>query len=262
MLDTRRNLYQLIEEVTDRIDALDPGPGEDRDAFARQLLAARPDLFAQLEGGAEGEPAHRASAALASCLLRLIKDIPVISEAMLHAIDRRGAEPAVRCALAGALAYLVRLKDLLPDDLPGGFGYVDDCVILRATATEFLDFLPTGFTTADRERRVLELLAVCVPPERINEFQAAVEEIWLTFHVLLWESEEVALDLGNQLIDEPLDTPLPDPERESIPLPAGPRLSMAPGEETIALADGQVALRFARGSTVLVEEDGAITQWE
>lgn len=262
MFEPHQNLYQLIEAVANRIEALDTGPGEDRDAFAAQLLETRPDLFSQLDGGVEGEAARRASAALASCMLRLIKDIPVISEAMLHAVDRRTAEPAVRCALAGALAYLVRLKDLLPDDLPGGFGYIDDCVILRATATEFLDFLPAGFTTADRERRVLELLAICVPSDRVPEFQAAVEEIWLTFHVLLWESEEVALDLGNQLIEAPLDTPLPEPERESIPLPAGPRLSVAPGQESLSIVRGLVAIRFAKGGTVLVDESGEITQWE
>lgn len=261
MFEQRRNLYQLIEEVANDIESLDTGSSEDRDAFAAQLLQARPDLFSRLDGGAEGDAAQRAAEVLASCMLRLIKDIPVISEAMLHAIDRRNAEPAVRCALAGALAYLVRLKDLLPDDLPGGFGYVDDCVILRATATEFLDFLPTGFTTADRERRVLELLAICVPPDRVFEFQDAVEEIWLTFHVLLWESEEVALDLGNQLIEDPLDTPLPEPERESIPLPPGPRLSVAPGQESLELVGGRLAIRFAKGGTVLVEEDGAIAEW-
>ncbi|MBW2278988.1 MAG: DUF1232 domain-containing protein [Deltaproteobacteria bacterium] len=262
MFEQHRNLYQLIEEVADRIEALDPGPGADRDAFAKQLLEARQDLFAQLEGGADGEASRRASAALASCMLGLIKDIPVIAEAMLHAIDRRSAEPAVRCALAGALAYLVRLKDLLPDDLPGGFGYIDDCVILRATATEFLDFLPSGFTTADQERRVLELLAICVPPARIPEFQAAVEEIWLTFHVLLWESEEIAEELGNQLLEDPLDTPLPQPQRESIPLPPGPRLSMAPGEESLSVKSGHIAIDFAKGGTVLVDENGEITQWE
>lgn len=262
MLGQSQNLYELIEEVVGRIERLDPRPGPDRNAFAEQLRATRPDLFQQLEGGVEGAQALGASTTLASCMLRLIKDIPVISEAMLHAIDRRGAEPAVRCALAGSLAYLVRLADLLPDDLPGGFGFVDDCVILRATATEFLDFLPTGFTTAERERRLLELLAVCVPPERMNEFQAAVEEIWLTFHVLLWESEEVAQELGSQLIDDPVGTPLPNPERESIPLPPGPRLSLAPGEERLTVDGGGVSLGFASGGTVFVAEDGEITELE
>ena len=106
------------------------------------------------------------------------------------------------------------------------------------------------------------LLAVCIPPERIQEFQAAVEEIWLTFHVLLWESEEVALELGSQLIDDPLGTPLPRPERESIPLPPGPRLSMAPGEERLAFDADKISLEFTAGGTVLVAENGEISAWE
>jgi uncharacterized membrane protein YkvA (DUF1232 family) len=262
MLGQAKDLYQLIEETVDQIEALDPGPGAHRDAFARQLLESRPDLFARLDGGPEGEQARRAADALSSCMMRLIKEIPIISEAMLHAIDRHNAEPAVRCALAGSLAYLVRLADLLPDDLPGGFGFLDDCLILRATATEFLDFLPTGFTDADRERRLLELLAICLPPDRIPEFQTAVEEIWLTFHVLLWESEDVAQELGSRLIEDPIGTPLPQTERESIPLPPGPRLSMAPGEERLSLTGEQVTVRFAKGGSVLVDASGKINDWE
>jgi uncharacterized membrane protein YkvA (DUF1232 family) len=249
------DLYDLTARVVARIEALDPGT--DGAEFARQLREARPDLLEQLPAGSR----DAASDALARCLIGVIGEIPAIVEAMLAAVDRRSTEPAVRAALAGALAYLVHPRDLLPDDLPGGFGFVDDCMILRATVSEFIDTLPRGFTTVEKERHLLELLAICVPPARLPEFQAEVEGIWLIFHLLLWEDEEHGEELARRIIDAPLETELPRTGRESIPLPPEPRLSLAPGSERLEIDDGGFVVRFSRGA-VWIAADGRITAWE
>jgi uncharacterized membrane protein YkvA (DUF1232 family) len=252
------DLFALVKQTISGIDALDGDvAGLDVAEFSRQLRAARPDLFEPLGDRGLTETASRA---LAAAMLGVVKEIPQIAEAMMGAVDRRTTEPAVRCALIGALAYLVRPRDLLPDGLPGGYGYIDDCMILRATLTEFLDYLPRGFTTAEREKRLLELLAVCVPPARLPEFQAEVEGIWLAFHVLLWKTEDEIEDIAARLQSDPLGTPLPDAARDSIPLPPGPRLSMAPGCETIGLEDGAFFLRFQNGGIVRVERTGRVIE--
>jgi len=255
------HLYTLIDDVVHRIDTLDPDAGEDVKLFARQLVEARPDLFSQLGGDHRGPDASRGAEMLAAGMIAVIKEIPGIVEGMLAAIDRRTTEPAVRCALTGALAYLVQPRDLMPDDLPGGFGFIDDCMILRATVTEFIDYLPKGFTTLERERRLLELLAIAIPPERLPEFQEAVEGIWLIFHALLWEAAEETDAIAERIMAAPLDTPLPQPDRLSIPLPPGPRLSMAPGDETLELDRALLSVSFAKGGEILIDEDGQITQW-
>jgi len=254
------DLNTLVQQVIAAVDALDKGVGgSDVSAFAGQLRAARPDLFGQLGDAALAE---RASRAMAGAMLQVIGEIPQIVEAMMSAIDRRTTDAAVRCALTGALAYLVRPRDLLPDGLPGGFGFVDDCVILRATVTEFLDFLPRGFTTAEREKRMLELLAVAIPPPRLPEFQAAVEGIWLAFHTMLWMSDDEVEFTAARIIADPIGTPLPVSDRISIPLPPGPRLSLAPGSETLALTDGVLTVRFVKGGAVRIAADGEIASLE
>jgi uncharacterized membrane protein YkvA (DUF1232 family) len=251
------SLIALVQKTVSGIHALDgSAAGRDATAFSLQLRASRPDLFEELDV-ALAEPASRA---LAAAMLRVVKEIPQIVEAMMNAIDRRTTEPAARCALIGALAYLVKPRDLLPDELPGGFGFIDDCVILRATLTEFLDTLPPGFTTAEKEKRLLELLAVSVPPERLPEFQAEVEGIWLVFHVLLWKTEDEVDTAAAALFADPLGTPLPDSDRDSIPLPPGPRLSMAPGCEKISFEDGAFVVRFLRGGAVRISSAGEILE--
>ncbi len=233
-----------------------------RGQFAELLREARPDLFARLEGGEDGALSGKVSVTIAAGLLRIISEIPDVAEAMLTGIDRRNTEPAVRCALSGALAYLISPRDLLPDDLPGGYGFVDDCMILRATVSEFLSFLPKGFTTVEREKRLLEFLAVSIAPASLPQFQAEVEGIWLTFHVLLWESEETVEKLSERFIEDPMGTLLPELNRESIPLPPGPRLSMAPGDEIIEFDGDNLVIRFARGGAVHLDPDGRIVSWE
>jgi uncharacterized membrane protein YkvA (DUF1232 family) len=254
------DLNALVKQVISAVEALDPRPeGRDVPAFAAQLRAARPELFDPLGGPERGDAAARA---MAGAMLRVIGEIPQIVEAMLSAVDRRTTDPAVRCALVGALAYLVQPRDLMPDGLPGGFGFVDDCVILRATVTEFLDFLPRGFTTAERERRLLELLAVAIPPPRLPEFQAAVEEIWLAFHTMLWRTEEEIETLVARISADPLGTTLPAADRISIPLPPGPRLSLAPGTEAVTFDGARLELRFAKGGVVRVAANGEIESVE
>ncbi len=260
MIDGPDRLSPLINQSIEQIEKLDL-TGEDPRLFADQLLEARPILFEVLSQQYGETTSAEVGITLARCMIGVIKDIPSIVEAMLNAIDRRTTEPAVRCALAGGLSYLVRPRDLLPDDLPGGFGFVDDCMILRATVTEFLVYLPKDFTSTERERRILELLAMCIPPDRLHEFQAEVEGIWLTFHALLWESEDQVDRVTAEILRDPLETPLPSPERESIPLPAGPRLSMAPGEETLNIENQHISVEFASGHSILITMDGEIASW-
>lgn len=249
------DLNSLVQKVIAAVDALDKSTGgRDVPAFAELLRAARPDLFPP----SDDERSELTSRAVAGAMLRVIGEIPQIVDAMLNAVDRKTTDPAVRCALTGALAYLVQPRDLLPDGLPGGFGFIDDCVILRATITEFLEFLPRGFTTVERERSLLELLAVAIPPPQLPDFQAAVEGIWLAYHVMLWKSDDEIESTSERIIADPLGTPLPVSDRASIPLPPGPRLSLAPGSETIELEDGGLVVRFAKGGSVHIAAGGEI----
>jgi len=229
-------LYDLTDRVVGRIEALDPEVEAPR--LRLELEKSRPDLIGKLGG----ETVDR----LSVVLLGLVKEIPVIVGALREAVVKRSTHPAVRCAMAGALAYLVQPRDLIPDDLPGGFGFIDDSLILRATVCEYFDALPEGFTTKQRERDNFRLLALCVPTPRIREFQAQIDGVWHLFHRLLL----LPLDAVDRAISEFEENPLgaspaaPAPGPEG--LPPGPDLSLA-CECTARLRDGALCLVFPDG---------------
>lgn len=229
-------LYDLTGRVVGRIESLDPSVEVPN--FRKELEKARPDLVTKLGGDA--------TARLSAVLLDLVKEIPVIVAALREAVERRSTHPAVRCAMAGALAYLVQPRDLIPDDLPGGFGFVDDSLILRATVCEYFDALPAGFTTKQRERDNFRLLALCVPKARLGEFQAQVDGVWHLFHRLLL----LPLDSVDRTIsgfeDDPLGASLVTSAPSPDGLPPGPDLSIA----------CDCSLRLVEGASCLVFQDG------
>lgn len=59
-----------------------------------------------------------------------IATIPTTVERLEAVLDGPGCSPALRHAIVIALVYLVRRDDLVPDDTPGGYGLVDDWMIL------------------------------------------------------------------------------------------------------------------------------------
>jgi len=229
-------LYDLTDRVVGRIEALDPAVEVPR--LKKELQAARPDLVGKLRGEAIDR--------LSVVLLGLVREIPVIVGALREAVLKRSTHPAVRCAMVGALAYLVQPRDLIPDDLPGGFGFIDDSLILRATVSEYFDALPTGFTTKQRERDNFRLLALCVPPARINEFQAQIDGVWHLFHrLLLLPPDSVEKTISGFELDPlgaSLDASAPVPDG----LPPGPDLSVA----------CDCSVRLQEGAPCLVFQDG------
>lgn len=238
-------LYDLTDRVVERIEALDPVAEVPR--FAGELEKARPDLIEKL--GRDNIPGivKRLSAAL----LGLVKEIPVIVGAVREAVEKRSTHPAVRCAMVGALAYLVQPRDLIPDDRPGGFGFVDDSLILRATVSEYFDALPAGFTSQQRERDNIRLLALCVPLARLPEFQAQVDGVWHLFHRLLLLPPDSVDRAISEFEENPLKAsparPAPAPEG----LPPGPDLSVA-CDCTVRLRDDAPCLVFQDGVEVLL----------
>ncbi len=234
-------LYDLTDRVVGRIASLDPAVEVPR--FAEELRRARPDLVGKLGGETAGR--------LSAVLLGLVKEIPVIVEAVREVAAKRSTHPTVRCAMVGALAYLVQPRDLIPDDSPGGFGFVDDSLILRATVSEYFDALPAGFTGVERERENLRLLALCIPPDRLGEFQSQVDGVWHLFHRLLL----LPLDSVDGTISKFEESPLEVSPFEAAPaaegFPPGPDLSLAQ-DCTVRLSDQAPCLVFPDGLEVFL----------
>jgi uncharacterized membrane protein YkvA (DUF1232 family) len=238
-------LYDLTDRVVARIEALDPAVEVPR--FAKELRRARPDLIDKL--GRENTPGI--TDLLSAVLLGLVKEIPVIVGALREAVGKRSTHPAVRCAMVGALAYLVQPRDLIPDDRPGGFGFIDDSLILRATVSEYFDALPAGFTNRQRERDSIRLLALCVPPDRLLEFQAQVDGVWHLFHRLLLLPPDSVDRAISGFEERPLEASLAGQIPLSGEFPPGPDLCVA-RECTLRLRGGAPCLVFQDGVEVLL----------
>jgi uncharacterized membrane protein YkvA (DUF1232 family) len=232
-------LFELLHESLQRIRDLDPR--RDAPAFAQGMLALRPEL-AKRWAGAELEALSRA---VAGVQLGLIRELPDVARAAEDAIYDRSTFPAARCALVGALAYLVRPRDLLPDDLPGGLGFLDDSLVLRTVTTGFFGEAHGRLEGLDQERRKLRFHALCLPAERLPEFARTLDEVWALFHRLLGVAREAAEATTKAIIEDPFGRLLPEGLQPTPPAPIGPAgwLSMPP--PAVRLVDGKLHALFA-----------------
>jgi uncharacterized membrane protein YkvA (DUF1232 family) len=224
-------LFRLVDQVCANISALDEetaGP-----EMLDQICEARPDFAKMLEqtkstftgGSAEKFPA---GAALANKLIeeighhcvRLVKGIPDIANTMAKASNRRGADPRVRCALAGALAYLVQPHDLIPDNAPGGYGYIDDCLLLRVAVREYLNMIPADAKSAEQQEKFVEFLGKLIAEPLLPLVQVAAQTMSVTVQTLAALPREMAQMFAEQIIASPLQMPAPQAAPGFQPRPA------------------------------------------
>lgn len=76
---------------------------------------------------------------------RLIKPLPVVVEIMGAVVKEREGPAHARAALAGALAYLVQENDIIPDQRAGGYGLLDDALVIYYTYYKYLEDMAGRF---------------------------------------------------------------------------------------------------------------------
>jgi uncharacterized membrane protein YkvA (DUF1232 family) len=243
-------LFELLDRMNQRIDEIEPR--EAAPVFADQLLAANPGMFQDLLGDESPDQARWAAEELSLAYLALIKEIPWYVHALVEAANDPYMEPAYRCAIVGSLAYLAQPRDLIPDDLPGGYGLLDDCMLLHVTASECVAYLPRDFTTEERERLLVNFLARAVPADRVDEFLDAVNGVrQLIFHLGLLDPMLVEQTTAAMINDPLVAGPAAEPAeyRDSQP---------PPGPEYFALPEGGLGVT-AEGNIFYSFEDGSVT---
>ena len=184
-------LLKLTQRVNEEVSRLNPDaavPG-----FVSEWLRMRPDAKAEIAKTVPGKNDAERQAVLDGSLVSMakgalgrIKKIPEMTSVMIERLQSRGTEPAVRCALACILAYVVQPRDLISDDAPGGYGLLDDAVMVHAGYLNVLALQPNAEKPKPHEH-YLQFLAGFMPREATAALQQTVQslEMGLAFYRML-----------------------------------------------------------------------------
>lgn len=175
-------LFPLVKKVCNRIEKLD---GQiDGPLFIAQLREQRPTLDSELRAkGGKKTKLDIAYWVLGMAFLGFIKKIPGIAIEMKNMLESGSGDPSFRCVVAASLAYLVQPHDLMPDDLPGGYGFVDDAVLLNEACA--LSWEISGDAKrAEEARKSYQFMLIAVPDATRPSIQLAINGLAMTFNLL------------------------------------------------------------------------------
>lgn len=199
-------LYKLLNQISARINSLDVK--KEVPYMLRQINNARPDFYPYLTQNAPNKKlADLVVSAVAHGILASIKEIPSIVNEMVSRLKNRSTNPSLRCALAGVLVYLVQPRDLIPDDAPGGYGFVDDDAIVRAGLIEYLNLLPKFSKGVEAERQRIQFIARIIPLQIVPSLQLAIDGMHMTLQMLSMLSKPMLELTLQQMINKPLQLP-------------------------------------------------------
>lgn len=254
-------LFHRIDQLLIRpIQTLDPG--KDAHAYASALLQVNPSLFQDFFDPKNMVDLKVAAATMAAAQIKIIKEMPLIIESMAQAVRDKQTDPGLKCALLQNLVYLVRAQELLPNHLPGGYGFVDDCIILRMTVPEFLNILPPGFTTAEKERRILDFLLRSVPPLHFNILRVLVDLVWKSFHICRALPAKDAESMAQRMLEAPLDSHPMEHKLSAFRLRAKPPVAPVPLGGRSFYEEGLLNITFPGGDNIAMNQGGDLVRWE
>jgi hypothetical protein len=122
-------LFQQVMHKLASVRELDPR--RDAARYAELLLGFHPQMFAPIDGGAESVAARMAALTIAGDHLREICRLPDFVDELERSLAIATMSASDRLVRVAALAYLVCGRDLIRDDLPAGYGLIDDCINMR-----------------------------------------------------------------------------------------------------------------------------------
>lgn len=165
--------WELFGQITRKLVAVrELEPQRDAARYAEQLLSLHPRLFARLDGGAESVTARMAARAIALDHVREVCELPNAVEALQRSMANATMGAGERLVRVAALAYLVCENDIIRDDLPAGFGFVDDCIALRGARLATSNVLGTDHFMEDLTK--VHYLSVAVPDQLLPAVEGAL----------------------------------------------------------------------------------------
>jgi uncharacterized membrane protein YkvA (DUF1232 family) len=215
-------LFQLVEHICASIDDI---PAQLQPELHDQIRTAASDSVADLVESCKraGKPRteEQASKMLATLALTAIKSIPRTARVMVGRINDVRVDAGERCAMASILGYLVQPHDLIPDDAPGYYGYLDDATLLQAGLVEYADtHLPAG-TQRQAQAQLAGSLIALAPAELRPYIQLGVTSMSEVLQMVRTMGSEVVESILQMIVQDPLVQP------QSLTAPPGFHLRSA-----------------------------------
>lgn len=207
-------LYKELQKIVAAIEFYDNKEGWR--AFVDELMKRQLTTLQKMSPLSGNQERNKAiqwtkTAVGAGWYSRLIKPLPVVVEIMAEVIQDRQGPAHTRAALAGALAYLVQSDDIIPDEANGGYGLVDDAIVLYYTYDRYLQDLaarvPEVESTIDNYTQemeaVIKLGLRIFPKSGIPDLKRVLSTIAMGFYHL----EEVPSYILEQMIEQVVQRP-------------------------------------------------------
>lgn len=196
-------LLGLIHKVSNTVAAIDPV--EDAPQFVDTWLAHRPEqreiAFPDVTDAASRQTVFRM---FATGALAIVKRMPEMIDVMVERLHSDEVDPAVQCAVATVLAYVVQPRDLIPDDAPGGYGFVDDTILLHAGFLDILSMEPPSAEQFRTQQDFLSFISSFAPPPVMAELRRTVQSMETTLSVFRMLPREALEVTTRIIIDDPL----------------------------------------------------------
>jgi len=201
-------LFQLVEHICVSIDDIPTQPPAD---LQDQIRSAASDSVADLVESCKraGKPRteQQASKMLATLALTAIKSIPRTARVMVGRINDERVDVGERCAMASILGYLVQPHDLIPDDAPGYYGYLDDATLLQAGLVEYADMhLPAG-TQREGQAQLAGSLIALAPVHLRPHIQLGVTSMSEVLQIVRTMGPAIVADIMQMIVRDPLVQP-------------------------------------------------------
>ena len=204
----------MLEDTCRTVSALDPT--SEGAAMIGQILHAHPEIEQKISAAMAKTDAGNTTKelilnAIGVGAVNQIKNLPAFVNILVGRINDRSTEPALRCALVSVLAYVAQARDLVPDNAPGGYGFVDDCAMLTATMLQLYEPTEANKEKIEAGQKALASLQSLLPGNVNSAIQLAIQGTVLFFQSYRMLPAQYVDNLTQQILNNPDGVTPPQP---------------------------------------------------
>ncbi len=196
-------LFKEVNKVIKIIEKIDPN--KDSPAFYNEMIrncAKTLDPFRN-KPDLDGVQQFVLQALAAGCITNLIVPLPGKIKQIRNLAQDSSCPLAARCVLAGTLGYLVQPNDLIPDNAKGGYGFVDDSVLIHSVHAEYLSVFQLNSEEKKKSAELARIAAGICPPAIVGPLNTAITGITIGFQLFPQLPTQVLETTLQQIIANP-----------------------------------------------------------